>query len=148
MTAPRIVRSCGRAARCWLDLGLRCLILSCATKIPPSARGFKIGTADAARDSHDWRETRGSIGKVLDIDGSLATIWVQYGPQGNEKLAFAHFNFCLVFRNLTPAPPLCSAKTRRTALAVAFSNGRARPIDKPSDANEKIARSVIERDCP
>jgi len=110
--------------------------------------GSRIGTADAARDSHDWRETRGSIGKVLDIDGSLATIWVQYGPQGNEKLAFANFNFCLVFRNLTPAPPLCSAKTRRTALAVAFSNGRARPIDKPSDANEKIARSVIERDCP
>ncbi len=41
--------------------------------------GNAIGAGDAARDARNWPKAREFYRAALDIDGSLAPIWVQYG---------------------------------------------------------------------
>lgn len=50
--------------------------------------GEAIGAADAARDARDWPEAALLYRKALDIDGSLAPIWVQYGHALKEAKNF------------------------------------------------------------
>ena len=47
--------------------------------------GEAIGAADAARDARNWPNAAQFYRKALDIDGSLAPIWVQYGHALKES---------------------------------------------------------------
>jgi glycosyltransferase involved in cell wall biosynthesis len=50
--------------------------------------GEAIGAADAARDGRNWPEAARLYRKALDIDGSLAPIWVQLGHALKETKNF------------------------------------------------------------
>jgi glycosyltransferase involved in cell wall biosynthesis len=55
---------------------------------PAVKLGAAIGAADAARAARAWPEAALLYRKALDIDGSLAPIWVQYGHALKEAKNF------------------------------------------------------------